>query len=120
MAKLVPDRVLDLKKPLVARRPFTAAGRHYEVGAPVDWRKMLATPRRIKQMFDAGTLMHGEAAAEATAKDIEKLAAAIEEDVDDEDDDADDDDEDEELDDVPAPAPAKPAPVAAKPATVKK
>lgn len=44
--------------PVVARRAFTGAGRHFRPGDAVDWKRMSIDQRRVRQLFDSGKLMH--------------------------------------------------------------
>jgi len=79
MARLI-ERVFDARKPLVVRRFFVAAGRHYNPGDAFDWRRMAVDQRRVKLMFDAGKLMHpndasvGEIALEMQDEDVHHIA----------------------------------------------
>lgn len=57
MTRLI-DRPYDPVRPLVVRRFFVAAGRHFSPGDLFDRRKVLCTPRRVRQLFDAGKLTH--------------------------------------------------------------
>jgi len=57
MARLI-DRPYDPNRPLVVRRFFVAGGRHFSPGDTFDRRKVLVTPRRLRQLFDAGKLVH--------------------------------------------------------------
>jgi hypothetical protein len=52
------ERVFDSRQPLVTRRFFVAAGRHYNPGDAFDWRRMAVDQRRVKLLFDAGKIMH--------------------------------------------------------------
>jgi hypothetical protein len=58
---LMPEPALDLNKPLVVRRFFVAAGRHLNPGDPFEWRRWAIDQRRVRQLFDAGKIMHGTA-----------------------------------------------------------
>lgn len=64
MARLI-ERAFDPKRPLVARRHLVAAGRHFKIGDPFDWRRMSVDQRRVRQLFDAGKLMHTDEDAPA-------------------------------------------------------
>lgn len=64
MARLI-ERAFDPRRPLVARRHLVAAGRHFKIGDPFDWRRMAVDQRRVRQLFDAGKLMHTDEAAPA-------------------------------------------------------
>jgi hypothetical protein len=55
------ERVFDPRQPLVTRRFFVAAGRHYNPGDPFEWRRMAVDQRRVKLLFDAGKIMHSAA-----------------------------------------------------------
>lgn len=57
MARLV-ERTFDPTQPLVARRYFVAAGRHFKIGDPFDWKRLSVDQRRTKLLFEAGKLMH--------------------------------------------------------------
>ena len=61
---LMPERKFDPAKPLVVRRMFVAAGRHFNPGDAFDWRRMSMAQRRVMQLFDNGKLMHAEATSE--------------------------------------------------------
>ena len=50
----------DASRPLTVRRPFKMNGRAYGRGAEFDWRSLMITPRRVRQMYDAGHLVHGD------------------------------------------------------------
>jgi hypothetical protein len=52
------ERVFDPRQPLVTRRFFVAAGRHYNPGDPFEWRRLSVDQRRVKLLFDAGKIMH--------------------------------------------------------------
>lgn len=58
MTRRLVERTFDPKKPLVARRDFVAAGRHYRVGDPFDWTRLAVAQRRVTQMFDANLVGH--------------------------------------------------------------
>jgi hypothetical protein len=57
---LVPERVFDPTKPVVARRFFVAAGRHFNPGDVFDWKRSSVDQRRVRLLFDAGKIMHPE------------------------------------------------------------
>lgn len=57
MARLI-FREFDASKPTYARRKFIAGGRHYAPGDLFDWKGAMVTPRRAKQMFEAGWIKH--------------------------------------------------------------
>jgi hypothetical protein len=58
MARRLVERTFDPKKPLVARRSFTASGRHFGVGDAFDWKHMAVAQRRVLQMFEANLVGH--------------------------------------------------------------
>jgi hypothetical protein len=58
-----PERTFDPAKPVVARRFFVAAGRHFNPGDVFDWRRSSVDQRRVRLLFDAGKLMHPETPA---------------------------------------------------------
>jgi hypothetical protein len=60
MTRLI-ERAFDPARPVQARRFFVAAGRHFNPGDTFDWKRMAVAQRRVRQLFDAGKLMHGEA-----------------------------------------------------------
>lgn len=60
MARRLVERTFDPKKPLVARRSFTASGRHFSVGDAFDWKHMAVAQRRVLQMFEANLVGHPE------------------------------------------------------------
>lgn len=70
----VPERKFDPTKPLVVRRFFVAAGRHFSPGDAFDWRRMSLAQRRVMQLFDNGKLMHADAPP-AAASDLAGLQA---------------------------------------------
>jgi len=59
MSRLI-ERIFDPSRPLVVRRFFAAAGRHFNPGDPFDWRRYAVDQRRVRLMFEAGKLMHPE------------------------------------------------------------
>jgi len=63
----IPERKFDPSRPVVARKYFTANGRKYAPGAPLDWRSASISQRRVAQMFDAGKLIHNDKMAVETA-----------------------------------------------------
>lgn len=71
---LMPERKFDPTKPLVVRRMFVAAGRHFNPGDAFDWRRMSMAQRRVMQLFDNGKLMHADATP-APVSDIAGLQA---------------------------------------------
>jgi len=76
---LVPERVFDPTKPVVARRFFVAAGRHFNPGDAFDWKRSSVDQRRVRLLFDAGKIMHPEGAAiEAAPKKVVETPIAIE------------------------------------------
>lgn len=64
MARLI-TREFNPAVPVVVRRFFVAAGRHWNPGAAFDWRRLAVDQRRVKQLFDAGKLMHADGALPA-------------------------------------------------------
>jgi len=60
---LVPERVFDPTKPVVARRFFVAAGRHFNPGDAFDWKRSSVDQRRVRLLFDAGKIMHAATTA---------------------------------------------------------
>jgi hypothetical protein len=70
MARLIVKRVFNPKEPILARRAFSAAGRTFQPGDVFNWSRLSVSPRRVRQMYDAGMLMHSdEPVAEETAAD---------------------------------------------------
>lgn len=65
MARLI-SREFNPAVPVVVRRFFVAAGRHWNPGDRFDWRTLSIAQRRVKQMFDAGKLMHPDDASAPT------------------------------------------------------
>jgi hypothetical protein len=57
MARIV-ERVFDPSKPLIVRRFFAGAGRHWNPGDEFPWRRLAIDTRRVRLMFEAGKLMH--------------------------------------------------------------
>lgn len=58
MTRRLVERTFNPKKPLVARRDFVAAGRHFKVGDSFDWTRLSVAQRRVAQMFDANIVGH--------------------------------------------------------------
>ena len=58
MARRQTKRVFDINKPVFARKFFTFNGRRVEADANWRWRQLAVTPRRVRQMFEAGSLYH--------------------------------------------------------------
>jgi hypothetical protein len=65
---LLPERVFDPTRPVVARRFFVAAGRHFNPGDVFDWKRSSVDQRRVRLLFDAGKIMHPEPTLTASAK----------------------------------------------------
>ena len=61
MARLI-ERIFDPNRPVTVRRFFVAAGRHWEPGRAFPWKNMAIAQRRVKLLFEAGKLMHPDAA----------------------------------------------------------
>lgn len=59
MARLI-TREFKPNTPVYVRRFFVAAGRHWNPGDLFDWQRLSVAQRRVKQLFDAGKLMHPE------------------------------------------------------------
>lgn len=59
MARLI-SREFNPTAPVVVRRFFVAAGRHWNPGDLFNWRQISVSQRRVKQLFDAGKLMHAD------------------------------------------------------------
>ena len=57
MARLI-DRTFNPSEPVVVRRHFVAAGRHFKIGDDFDWKRMSVDQRRVRQLYEAGKLMH--------------------------------------------------------------
>ena len=64
MARLI-ERVFDPTKPLIVRRFFAGAGRHWNPGDHFPWRQLAVDARRVRLMFEAGKLIHPEASEDA-------------------------------------------------------
>ena len=60
MARLI-TRTFNAATPLVTRRPFVAAGRHFRPGDPFPWRNMPVSERQAGLLFNNGKVMHPEA-----------------------------------------------------------
>lgn len=67
----IPERTFDPAKPLFARKAFTAAGRKFTPGAAFDWHHMAVAQRRVRQMFEAGMLMHEVTEPKVTKPKVE-------------------------------------------------
>lgn len=78
MARLI-ERIFDPAKPLVARRFFVAAGRHFNPGDAFDWRRMSVDQRRVRLLFDAGKLDH-PAVVQATPTPVAPIAQEVQDD----------------------------------------
>jgi hypothetical protein len=74
---LAPERFFDPTLPLVVRRFFVAAGRHFNPGDTFDWKRLAVNQRRTRQLFEAGKLMHGPAAAPLPRAAVEKRAEIV-------------------------------------------
>lgn len=61
MARLI-SREFNPAVPVVVRRFFVAAGRHWNPGDQFDWPRLAIAQRRVKQLFENGKLMHVEPA----------------------------------------------------------
>lgn len=59
MTRLV-HRVFDPNRPVLVRRPFVAAGRHFETGDTFDWKRLSVDQRRTRLLYENGKLMHAE------------------------------------------------------------
>lgn len=57
MARLI-SRDFSPTSPVYVRRFFVAAGRHWNPGDLFNWRQLSVAQRRVKQLYDAGKLMH--------------------------------------------------------------
>lgn len=57
MARLI-SREFNPTASVYVRRFFVAAGRHWNPGDLFDWPRLSVAQRRVKQLFDAGKLMH--------------------------------------------------------------
>jgi hypothetical protein len=54
----IPSSEFNPAVPVLVRRFFVAAGRHWSPGDPFTWQRLAVDQRRVKQLFDAGKLMH--------------------------------------------------------------
>ena len=77
MARLI-DRSFNPAKPLIVRRFFVAAGRHFKIGDEFDWKRMAVDLRRVKLLYEAGKLMHREDATAQNPLPEAKTAPAAE------------------------------------------
>jgi hypothetical protein len=84
MARLI-DRSFQPNEPVVARRFFVAAGRHYTPGDVFDWKRLAVDARRVRLLFEAGKLMHPEGEVVPEPEVVLTPAPAIEQEVQDED-----------------------------------
>lgn len=75
MARLI-SREFNPAVPVIVRRPFIANGRHFKPGDVFDWKRLSVTPRRAKQMFDAGKLMHEAPTAETNCAGLQARESA--------------------------------------------
>lgn len=57
MARLI-SREFSPASPVYVRRFFVAAGRHWNPGDLFNWQQLSVAQRRVKQLYDAGKLMH--------------------------------------------------------------
>jgi hypothetical protein len=73
MPRLI-ERTFEPTQPLVARRFFVAAGRHFQPGDTFDWKRLSIAQRRVKQLFDNGKLMHLPAWADAEVGGVGAVA----------------------------------------------
>ena len=66
MARLI-TRTFNAAVPLVVRRPFVAAGRHFRPGDAFPWRNLPISERQAGLLFNNGKVMHpeGDTAPEA-------------------------------------------------------
>lgn len=51
-------QTFDPTQPLVVRRAFNGSGRHFKPGDAFPWDKLAIDRRRVRQLFDAGKVMH--------------------------------------------------------------
>ena len=65
--------VLDLSRPLVARKSFRHNGKTYEVGMAFPWRQLAVSERKIRTMVGSG---HVHMAQEPEAKPVKKQKAS--------------------------------------------
>lgn len=61
---LVPERTFNPTMPVIVRRFFVAAGRHFNPGDVFDWKRLSVDQRRVRLLFEAGKLMHSPATAQ--------------------------------------------------------
>ena len=54
----IPSNEFNPAVPVLVRRFFVAAGRHWNPGDVFTWQRLAVAQRRVKQLFDAGKLMH--------------------------------------------------------------
>lgn len=54
----IPSSEFNPAVPVLVRRFFVAAGRHWSPGDLFTWQRLAVDQRRVKQLFDAGKLMH--------------------------------------------------------------
>jgi hypothetical protein len=73
MARLI-ERVFDPSKPLIVRRFFAGAGRHWNPGDDFPWRRLAVDARRVRLMFEAGKLMHADEGGRVGPKGFEPPA----------------------------------------------
>ena len=71
MARLI-SREFNPAVPVVVRKFFVAAGRHWNPGDVFEWERLCVAQRRVKQLFDAGKLAHTD---ESTKSDWAGLQA---------------------------------------------
>lgn len=76
MARLI-EHTFDPTKPVMARRFFVAAGRHFNPGDVFDWKRSSVDQRRVRMLFDAGKLYHPEPTVTANTQPVETPAAPI-------------------------------------------
>lgn len=74
MARIV-ERVFDPNRPLIVRRFFAGAGRHWNPGDEFPWRRLAVDLRRVRLLFEAGKLMHPDESLSKTP-DLVGLQAA--------------------------------------------
>lgn len=60
MTRRVIVRKFDPIRPVYAAKKFPANGKQYEIGEELAWRALEIPKRRIRQMYDAGLLAHGD------------------------------------------------------------
>lgn len=80
---LQPERVFDPAQPVYVRRFLVAGGRHLDPGTAFEWRRWAISERRVRQLFDAGKLMHqaarGDAAVQPVAPQVSTKPEATDE-----------------------------------------